>query len=361
MNTDQLTLTFTALADPTRRRDPRAARRWRRREPEIAAPFPIRCRPCPSTSRCWRGGADRAREAPAVAALADSGRRRSRRPRAFLDDYRQFWDESFDRLGEHSRRLRSHHAGLHGHPAQVWAAWTEPAELARWWGKRGWNARRLGPRRAPRRGVPRHDRQRRGRQRDDQRRDLQRGRRANRLVLGETMVTFTDLGDGRTEMLFQTTRQARDLPHDKAAWRARSSGSRRPWRAREDRHRRGLRRHPVQRLRPRERVLRRGARPGALRALGQQARRRVRDRHADARADRSPTRSASSSTPPRTRSRCTSRTSRPPAPSSRQGRRVHGRHDRQRRLPHGPLPRPRRQRADAPPPVRAAGLDPRAA
>ena len=26
-------------------------------------------------------------------------------------------------------------------PQQVWAAWTEPDQLARWWGKRGWNAR----------------------------------------------------------------------------------------------------------------------------------------------------------------------------------------------------------------------------
>ena len=36
-----------------------------------------------------------------------------------------------------------------------------------------------------------------------------------------------------------------------------------------------------------------------------------------------------------------------------EGRRVPGGHDGQRRLPHGPLPRPGRQRADAPPPVRA--------
>ena len=38
------------------------------------------------------------------------------------------------------------------------------------------------------------------------------------------------------------------------------------------------------------------------------------------------------------------------------GRQIPRRHDGQRRLPHGSLHRPRRQRPDAPPPLRPAGL-----
>ncbi len=31
---------------------------------------------------------------------------------------------------------------VYGAPRErVWSAWTEPAQLARWWGKRGWTAR----------------------------------------------------------------------------------------------------------------------------------------------------------------------------------------------------------------------------
>ena len=60
---------------------------------------------------------------------------------------------------------------------------------------------------------------------------------------------------------------------------------------------------------------------------------------------------------------------RPPRPARRgrregarrargEGRRVRRRHLRHRRLPHGPVHRPRRQRPDAAPPLRAAGLTP---
>ena len=99
-------------------------------------------------------------------------------------------------------------------PERVWRAWTEPDELVRWWGKRGWTA-----------------------QRDSLVLDVRPGG-ALRIVsvsdAGETMVnegvwhevseftrlafgppgggavsvvTFTDLGDGRTEMVFRTERE----------------------------------------------------------------------------------------------------------------------------------------------------------
>lgn len=100
----------------------------------------------------------------------------------------------------------------------VWKAWTDPGQLARWWGKRGWNARpetitmdvrpggafRLTSvsegdgREMPQEGVYREVVE------------------PERLVIDEaaehawhdgalTTVSFTDLGDGRTEMLFHTT------------------------------------------------------------------------------------------------------------------------------------------------------------
>ena len=36
-------------------------------------------------------------------------------------------------------------------------------------------------------------------------------------MFGETVVTFTDLGDGRTEMTFQTTMEASAALRDRAA------------------------------------------------------------------------------------------------------------------------------------------------
>jgi uncharacterized protein YndB with AHSA1/START domain len=81
----------------------------------------------------------------------------------------------------------------------VWDAWTRPEQLAKWWGKRGWTARL-----------------------DDLELDVRPGgafrittvndqdgsemtndgvytevSEPERLAWGETVVTFTDLGDGR--------------------------------------------------------------------------------------------------------------------------------------------------------------------
>ena len=105
----------------------------------------------------------------------------------------------------------------------VWKAWTEPDRLARWWGRRGWNAvaasitmdvrpggvfrltsvNEQDGRRMPQEGVYREVVE------------------PERLVLEEaaedawhdgavTVVTFADLGDGRTEMTFQATIRTSD-------------------------------------------------------------------------------------------------------------------------------------------------------
>jgi uncharacterized protein YndB with AHSA1/START domain len=89
---------------------------------------------------------------------------------------------------------------------RVWAAWTDPAQIARWWGKRGWSTPpesvtldvRPG-------GVFRLNSV-----------NVEDGREMplettysevvepERLSFGPATVTFTDLGDGRTEMTFLT-------------------------------------------------------------------------------------------------------------------------------------------------------------
>jgi uncharacterized protein YndB with AHSA1/START domain len=97
-------------------------------------------------------------------------------------------------------------------PQQVWDAWTEPKQLARWWGKRGWSAQpdsivldvRPG-------GMFRvttvNDQDGSEMTNEGTYTEVEEPRR---LIFGETTVTFEDLGDGRTEMTFHTTTEASD-------------------------------------------------------------------------------------------------------------------------------------------------------
>jgi uncharacterized protein YndB with AHSA1/START domain len=89
----------------------------------------------------------------------------------------------------------------------VWKAWTEPEQLARWWGKRGWSTPvesitmdvRPG-------GVFRllsiNDADGREMRLDS---TYQEVVEPARLVFDHGSVTFSDLGGGRTEMTFNTT------------------------------------------------------------------------------------------------------------------------------------------------------------
>ena len=95
-------------------------------------------------------------------------------------------------------------------PQQVWAAWTEPDQLARWWGKRGWNARpdsivldvRPG---GAFRVTTVNDEDGSEMTNEGTYNEVEE---PHRLTFGPTTVTFTDLGDGRTEMHFTTTNEA---------------------------------------------------------------------------------------------------------------------------------------------------------
>jgi DNA-binding transcriptional ArsR family regulator len=103
MNTDQLTLTFTALADPTRRQILARLANGEATVNEIAKPFPISLQAVSKHLKVLE-----------KAGLIARGKDRQLRPSriqgaalkeaaAFINDYREFWDESFDRLGEHLR------------------------------------------------------------------------------------------------------------------------------------------------------------------------------------------------------------------------------------------------------------------
>jgi len=100
----------------------------------------------------------------------------------------------------------------------VWKAWTEPDQLARWWGKRGWTARRstvtmdVTPGGVFRLTSVSDDDGAEMSQEGVYREVVEQ----ERLVLEEpadgswhsgavTVVTFTDLGDGRTELDCHTT------------------------------------------------------------------------------------------------------------------------------------------------------------
>ncbi|HEY6891758.1 MAG TPA: SRPBCC domain-containing protein [Solirubrobacter sp.] len=97
-------------------------------------------------------------------------------------------------------------------PQQLWDAWTQPEQLARWWGKRGWNARPETIELDVRPG---------GTFRVTTVNDEDGSEMTNegtydevdephRLTFGETVVTFTARDDGRTEMHFHTTTEAQD-------------------------------------------------------------------------------------------------------------------------------------------------------
>jgi len=101
---DQLTMTFGALADPTRRAILARLADGEATVNELAEPFPISVQAVSKHLKVLER-----------AGLIVRGRSAQLRPSRlhgdalreaseFLDDYRQFWDESFDRLGEHLGR-----------------------------------------------------------------------------------------------------------------------------------------------------------------------------------------------------------------------------------------------------------------
>lgn len=109
--TDPLTLTFAALADPTRRAILEQLARGPATVKELAEPFDISL---PAISKHLKvlehaGLIERGREAqwrPArlqAAPLKDANQ--------WLETYRQFWEQSFDRLEDYLRQIQEKQAG----------------------------------------------------------------------------------------------------------------------------------------------------------------------------------------------------------------------------------------------------------
>ena len=100
---DELSLTFAALADPTRRAILARLAEGEATVNELAKPFPISLQAVSKHLKVLER-----------AGLIARGRSRQLRPSrlqgkalgaaaGWLEDYRSFWDESFDRLEEHLR------------------------------------------------------------------------------------------------------------------------------------------------------------------------------------------------------------------------------------------------------------------
>jgi uncharacterized protein YndB with AHSA1/START domain len=106
---------------------------------------------------------------------------------------------------------------------EVWRAWTEPDQLARWWGKRGWNTPPESVTADVRPGGV--FRLNSINEETGAEMPLEAVYRdvvpPERLSFGDegsvATVTFTDLGDGRTEMRFRTTIEASEELHRAAA------------------------------------------------------------------------------------------------------------------------------------------------
>lgn len=100
MQTDELSAVFGALADPTRRAILSSLARGDRTVGELQAPFAISQ---PAISRHLRvleqaGLITRSRRATARLSHLDA--QPLREATAWLSDYREFWEESFERLDE---------------------------------------------------------------------------------------------------------------------------------------------------------------------------------------------------------------------------------------------------------------------
>ncbi|MEV7625611.1 metalloregulator ArsR/SmtB family transcription factor [Actinoplanes sp. NPDC089786] len=117
MATDPLSVVFAALADPTRRAILARLAHGQATVNELAEPFELSL---PAVSKHLKvleraGLISRGREAQWRPCRLEAA---SLRPAAdWVDDYRQFWDISFDRLDAHLDRVRARSDGEPGDQA----------------------------------------------------------------------------------------------------------------------------------------------------------------------------------------------------------------------------------------------------
>ncbi|MBJ7331131.1 MAG: winged helix-turn-helix transcriptional regulator [Solirubrobacteraceae bacterium] len=103
MAADQLTTTFAALADPTRRAILARLSEGEASVAELAEPFPISVQAVSKHLKVLEraGLVSRGRTAQLRPSTLQAGAMREAAD--WLADYRPFWEESLDRLGEHLR------------------------------------------------------------------------------------------------------------------------------------------------------------------------------------------------------------------------------------------------------------------
>lgn len=110
MSTDRLSMTFSALADPTRRAILARLALGEASVKELAEPFEISAPAITKHIKVLR-----------EAGLITQGRQAQWRPcqleakplqevSDFIDQYRQFWEESLDRLGDYLKQLQAQQA-----------------------------------------------------------------------------------------------------------------------------------------------------------------------------------------------------------------------------------------------------------
>jgi DNA-binding transcriptional ArsR family regulator len=125
MTQDRLTTTFSALADPTRRAILARLALGEASVNELAQPFSISQ---PAVSKHLKvleqaGLITRGREAQWRPCKLDAAALKG--VADWLEPYRRFWEERFDRLDEHLRKMQSQPAGAQ--PAQAQSEQAQPA------------------------------------------------------------------------------------------------------------------------------------------------------------------------------------------------------------------------------------------
>jgi DNA-binding transcriptional ArsR family regulator len=107
MNTDRMSTTFAALADPTRRAILARLASGEASVNELAAPFEMSL---PAVSKHLKvleraGLIARGREAQWRPSRLEAGPLRE--VAAWVENYRQYWEESFDRLDEYLKEIQA--------------------------------------------------------------------------------------------------------------------------------------------------------------------------------------------------------------------------------------------------------------
>jgi DNA-binding transcriptional ArsR family regulator len=130
MTQDRLTTTFSALADPTRRAILARLALGEASVNELAQPFSISQ---PAVSKHLKvleqaGLITRGREAQWRPCKLDAAALKG--VADWLEPYRRFWEERFDRLDEHLRKMQSQPAGAQPAQAQSEQAQSEQTQSA---------------------------------------------------------------------------------------------------------------------------------------------------------------------------------------------------------------------------------------